>query len=194
MKMTGLETLHRSMKTINAEMQQFQVAMGAISFDCLFSTRDKPCYTLALTSRGLDPQFFIFEVKPGYFIVPFFDDFYDRLKALLNTEQNTGRKLMPKEFLENLNVQIPSNALLQSTPTPSSIIRLRPDITEDREKPHFNTWMYWSPDSKKGPTPENLKKTRLSIGMAAYEYSKRMNASAKWSAVDLQRNWQDMAR
>lgn len=100
MKMTSLQELHKSMIAIRSDMQQFQVTLGAISFDCLFSTRDKPNFTLSLTSRGLNPKFFLLQVKPGYWIAPFFDDFYGELAKLLNTGRNSGNKLIPKEFLE----------------------------------------------------------------------------------------------
>ena len=115
----------------------FDLAMP--SFDCLFSTRDRPSYTLSLTSRGLNPKFFLFQVKRGYWIDPFFDDFYAELANLLNTGASSGKKLMPKDFLENLNNQIPKSASVTSHPLPNEIIRLRPDITEDRERPYFDT-------------------------------------------------------
>ena len=75
MKMTSLQELHKSMIAIRSDMQQFQVTLGAIGFDCLFSTRDKPNFTLSLTSRGLNPKFFLLQVKPGYWIAPFLTTF-----------------------------------------------------------------------------------------------------------------------
>jgi hypothetical protein len=191
MKMTSLQELHRSMISIGSDMQQFQVSSGAIGFDCLFSTRDRPSYTLSLTSRGLNPKFFLFQVKRGYWIDPFFDDFYAELANLLNTGASSGKKLMPKDFLENLNNQIPKSASVTSHPLPNEIIRLRPDITEDRERPYFDTWIYWSRESGKGPSIENRHKTKLVLGSDAFDYSVRMNASSKWSAKELNRSWKE---
>ncbi len=109
------------MRAINIDMQQFQVTSGAISFDCLFSTRDKPNFTLSLTSRGLNPKFFLLQVKPGYSIAPFFKGFYGELANLLRTGANSGNKLIPKEFLENINLQIPVNAVTVGNPSPSEM-------------------------------------------------------------------------
>jgi len=189
MKMTSLHELHKSMISIGSDMQQFQVSSGAVSFDCLFSTRDKPNFTLSLTSRGLNPKFFLFQVKPGYWIDPYFKEFYSELANLLNTGAGSGNKLMPKEFLERLNSEIPQSASADRNPKPSEIIRLRPDITEDRDRPYFDTWIYWTKESGKGPTVENKIKTQLVLGTDAFDYSVRMNASSRWSSTDHGRSW-----
>lgn len=191
MKMTSLEQLHQSMRRIGSEIQQFQLSSGAVSFDCLFSTRDMPNYTLSLTSRGSNPKFFLFQVERGYWIRPYFEGFYSELAALLNTGANSGNPLMPKDFLESINSKIPTQASKNRNPSAAEIIRLRPDVTEDRDRPFFDTWIPWSKESGRGPSPENRHKTRLVLGLNALEYSIRNNASSKWSAVDLGRNWDD---
>jgi hypothetical protein len=177
------------MMAIGSEMQQFQVTTGAISFDCLFSTRDEPNFILSLTSRGLNPKFFLLQVKPGYWIVPYFNDFYGDLAALLNAGANSGKKLIPNEFLDQLNNVIPTKATSENNPSPSEVIRLRLDITEDRDRPYFDTWIYWSEDSRKGPSEENRHKTQMLLGYEALNYSKRTNASSRWSAVNLDNSW-----
>lgn len=193
MKMTSLQELHKSMIAIGSEMQQFQVITGSISFDCLFSTRDQPYFILSLTSRGFNPKFFLLEVKSGYWIAPYFGEFYGELARLLNTGAESGNKLIPKEFLDQLNKKMPTKASIEQNPTSREIIRLRPDITEDRDYPYFDTWIYWSKDSGKGPRIENQHKTQMVLGTEALNYSKRMDASSRWSAVDLNRNWKDEA-
>lgn len=190
MQMTSLAALHRSMISIGSDMQQFQVRTGAVSFDCLFSTRDKPNFTLSLTSRGLNPRFFLFQVKPGYWITPYFGDFYSELAAVLNTGAGTGQTLKPKDFLTQLNEAIPTTATPSKIPSPNEIIRLRPDITEDRDRPYFDTWIYWTKSGGKGPTTENRHKTQMVLGNDALEYSIRLNASSRWSASDLGRDWE----
>lgn len=187
--MTSLEDLHQSMRKIGSDMQQFQISSGAISFDCLFSTRDRPNYTLSLTSRGASPKFFLFQVQRGYWIKPYFDDFYSELASLLNTGAGSGSQLKPKEFLDGVNSNIPTQATQNRNPAPSEIIRLRPDITEQRERPYFDTWILWSLEGGKGPSSENRQKTQMVLGLAALDYSVRNNASSKWSAVDLGRIW-----
>lgn len=186
--MTSLRQLHQSMLQISIDMQQFQIKIGIASFDCLFSTRETP-FILMMTSRGINPHFFRFEVKNGYQIVPFFDDFYYDLVNVLNVNLNTG-KLIPKNFLEQLNNTLPTIATAKNNPVPSEIIRLRPDIVEEREKPYFDTWIYWTSESRtNGPSDANRKKTLLLLGKDALEYSISKKASSRWSAVDLGRNW-----
>jgi Family of unknown function (DUF6037) len=187
--MTSLRKLHESMIEIGSEMQQFRIKTGAIEFDCLFSVRDTPNFTLSLTSRGLNPRFFLLEVERGYWIKPFFGKFYGELAALLNTGANSGNKLIPKDWLSQINVSVPSTATINNNPTNCEIIRLRPDISEDRDKPYFDTWTYWSQDSGRSPRRENLNKTRMIMGVDAVNYSIKMNASSRWSAVDLGRSF-----
>lgn len=191
MKMTSLEILHRSMREINSDMQQFQILSGAVSFECLFSTRDKPNYTLSLTSRGTNPKFFLFQVQKGYWIRPYFGDLYSELVSLLNTGAGSSNQLRPKEFLDGINRSIPTKASYDFNPTLSEIIRLRPDITEQRDRPYFDAWMPWKAESGKNPTSENRKKTQMVLGLSALDYSIQNNASSKWSAVELERNWDD---
>lgn len=185
MEMTSLRTLHKSMLAINTDIQQFQVQVGAASFDCLFSVRENP-FVLALTSRGANPKFFKFLVKNGYQIQAYFDGFYYDLVDVLKSGANTGIKLNPKLFLEQLNNSIPLIAATKNTPSPKQILDLRPDITEQRDRPYFDTWVHWA---EKKPTKENLQKTLSLLGNGAYEHSISNRASSKWSAEDLGKNW-----
>jgi hypothetical protein len=185
MKLKALEELHKSMQQIDTELQQFRIKTGAIEFDCLFSIRDTP-FTLSMTSRGLDPKFFLFQVKRGYWIDPYFGELYKQLSAALNTGANSGNKLMPKDWLSQVNATIPTIATLKRYPTNEEIIRLRPDITEERDNPYFDRWSHWK-DGRK-TSEKNLEKTRLLLGLEAVKYSIEMNASSCWSPVDLGRS------
>nr|WP_288500597.1 DUF6037 family protein [uncultured Pseudomonas sp.] len=189
MEMTSLRLLHQSMRIIGSDMQQFQVTQGAAGFDCLFSTRDKP-FVLALTSRGENPKFFRFSVEPGYRVKSYLGSMYSDLLAVLRIDGASGQRLEPGPFLAQLNAAIPHQASANRNPAPTEIIRLRPDIDEDRERPHFDTWIYWDPKGDRGPSEKNLHKTLLLLGREAADYSKEMNASSKWSASDTGRTWQ----
>lgn len=188
MKMTSLQSLHRSMISIGSEMQQFQITTGATSFDGLFSIRESP-FVFALTSRGLNPKFFKFEVTTGYWIKPYFGDQYGELAAVLNTGANTGAKLIPAVFLEQLNNALPTSAKPERNPSPQRIIELRQDITEDRERPYFDTWVLWRSKDRKGPSSDNLCKTLLLLGREAYKHSLAIKASTRWSATPTGRSW-----
>ena len=188
MKMTSLRALHQSMIAIGSDMQQFQIQAGAASFDCLFSTRDAP-FVLALTSRGNTPKFFRFDVQPGYSIRPYFGDMYNDLLDVLRVNGESGNSLKPGAFLEQLNGHIPQQASARANPTPPEIIRLRPDIDEEREKPYFDTWLRWDPNGPRHPSKENRCKTLLLLGRDALRFSQQMNASSRWSATDTKRDW-----
>ena len=109
MEMTSLRQLHRCMITIGSDMQQFLVRTGAASFDCLFSTRETP-FVLALTARGKAREFFRFDVLSGYRIRDYLGDMYGDLLEVLKEDGSSGHRLIPKEFLAQLNDAIPISA------------------------------------------------------------------------------------
>lgn len=190
MEMTSLRELHKSMIAIRIDIQQFQVVTGAASFDCLFSTREAP-FILALTSRGTNPKFFRFEVLPGYKIKDYLGEMYGPLLDALKVDGANGQPLVPKQFLDQLNKAIPTEAHLKNRPSPTEIIRLRPDIVEDRDRPFFDSWIYWDQTvlNPRGPRSENVYKTRLMLGLEAEKHSLEMKASSRWSAIDLGHDW-----
>lgn len=192
MHMTSLRALHQSMIAIRSDMQQFQINLGAASFDCLFSTRDDP-FILAMTSRGNAPKFFRFEVERGYMIKNYLGNMYGDLLSVLRVDGSSGQKLLPSVFLEQLNGALPTQATAQGTPKPSEIVRLRPDIVEERNKPYFDTWSRWNPESNRRPSAENQRKTLLLLGREALAFSLQINASSRWSSTDTKRGWEGSA-
>ncbi len=187
MKLQSLEKLHKSMISIGVDIQQFKIKTGTVEFDCLFSVREVP-FSLSLTSRGINPKFFRFEVHNGYWIKEYFGDMYSDLLSLLKIDGRSGKKLIPKNFLAQVNALIPHTAKPNRVPTPEQILRLRHDL-EERDRPYFDTWILWGKESGRGPSKENLNKTLLILGVEAYNYSKKMNASSKWSANPTGRSW-----
>ncbi len=185
MEIPALRTLHKNMITLGTDLQKFQIQIGSAYFHCLFSTRETP-FTLSLTSIGEKPEFFLFNVEKGYWITPYFGDFYSRLAKVLNSNANTWKKLEPKEFLAGLNKALPTEATFKNTPTPKEIIKLRPDITDDREKPYFSHWKPWN---TKKPSEANKHKTLLMLGKNALEYSIIMNASSAWTTEETEKLW-----
>lgn len=189
MKMESLKILHQSMRRFGFDMQQFQVNLGAASFDCLFSTREQP-FVLALTSRGLNPRFLRFEVTSGYWINEYFGDLYSSLVNLLRTDGRSGQPLIPREFLKQLDEVIPHYAKPDQVPEPHEIIRLRADLGNIK-RPYFDTWIYWKRASAGSPSKENRLKTLVALGFDALEHSKSMNASTRWCATPTGRTWQN---
>ena len=189
MHMTALENLHLSMQAIRVDVQTFQITLGAAEFDCLFSTREAP-FVLALTSRGINPKFFKFDVTQGYWIKDYFGTMYGDLLEVLRNGEHGNERLRPGPFFEQLNSLLPVTAQAGRVPPTEEILRLRKDITEHRDRPYFDTWIYWEDEKfKDAPSVDNRAKTLALIGYDALQYSKSMKASTKWSATDLNRDW-----
>lgn len=188
MKMESLKTLHQSMLSLGLDMQHFQVTAGAAHFDCLFSTREEH-FILSLTSRGENPKFFKFDVSRGYWIKDYFGDMYRGLLAVLKTDGKSGEKLIPSIFLAQLDQKIPRVAKGANVPSAGEVVRLRHDL-EERDRPYFDTWIYWDKEKgKSSPSKENRNKTLLIMGIEAHQYSVTMNASSRWSATPTGRTW-----
>jgi WD40 repeat protein len=189
MKIESLVHLHRSMIAEKVDIQQFTIKMGVADFDCLFSTREQP-FALTLTSKGAKPKFFKFDIKPGYYVDSFLGDKYNDLKDVLKIDGRSGNRLMPKDFFAELDKLIPIIAKKNRVPTLEEIARLRHDI-EERDKPYFDTWIYWSKESGKSYSPENFQKTSLILGLEAAEHSKLRNASSRWSSTPTGKPWRE---
>lgn len=192
MNMPALEALHKSMLKIPTDVQQFPLKLGATEFSCLFTTRKTekyPYFGLSLTTKGTNPAFILFDVKPGYYISPSFDtdEIYNPLKEALRVH-GMGGKLYPKEFLKQLNDSLPTTALKKSIPTPKEIITLRPDIIEERDKVYFWYWKSWpisnDPNRPTPPTTENKHKTLMLLGETALRHSEHTNSSSCWTAEE----------
>ena len=183
MHMTSLRALHQSMKAINVEMQQFRVKCGAVEFDCIFSVQDNP-YTLSLTSRGVKPGFFLFEVLPGYKIDIYLGDDYARLRNVLYVDDRSGQKLEPSVFFAELNSKIPHEASDTATLPPRESAAAHQD-SDDRDKPFFNCWA----KRGNGPSAKNKQKTRAILGKKALDYSIKINKSSIWSSAPTNRSW-----
>lgn len=202
MFMKNLKALHESMLNMfNAhgeavEHQRFRSRQGGVTFECIFSTGETP-FIFSLTSRGTEAQpqseFFLFEVSEDYKIAGYFGDMYGRLAKVLSTNGGqSGNKLLPNDFLAELDANIPTKAMQNNIPSPEEIIAGRPDITEDREKPYWSHWAH--PRCKADGSPgsvsdENRKKTAALLGSVALAYSKKVRMSSCWSPTPAHANW-----
>ncbi|MFU2325089.1 DUF6037 family protein [Pseudomonas sp. NFX98] len=201
--MKNLRTLHVSMLSqLNVhgeptELQRFRCLQGSVAFECIFSTGEKP-FKLSLTSRGTathtTSEFFLFDVSSEYTISNYFHgDTYPRLLAVLKTNGGiSGNKLLPADFLAQLDAQVPTSASISNIPTTKDVLENRPDLTEDRDKPY---WSHWSkPRSKADGSPgrvsaENRQKTAALLGSAALAHSDSIRMSSCWSPEPTQADW-----
>lgn len=194
MKLTSLEFLHRSMLALRppADMQHFRVKMGAIEFDCLFSTRGS-AYSLALTVRGEKPEFFLFPVSHQYEVSDSMDAAtYWRMADILRTNGQSRNQLIPKRFFADIDVRIPTKASSTHIPSPSRIVELRGDIQEERDKPYFSHWR--NPGTRKdghlaAVSEKNRLKTLELLGREALRHSDINKLSSCWSPVFVKEGW-----
>lgn len=202
MFMQSLKALHESMSSLcdkhgnQVELQRFRSTQGGVTFECIFSTGESP-YKLSLTSRGTaahpESEFFLFDVSKDYEIDAYFGDMYGRLTKTLRTKGGaSGNKLMPNEFLAQLDANTPTTAAVTNVPGPHEVIDARPDITDERDKPY---WSHWSnprckaDGSPGGVSDKNRKKTAALLGADALAYSDKMHISSCWSAEPTSANW-----
>ena len=137
------------------------------------------------TKNTPKPEFFLFQVKPGFHIdISLEAKEYKRLANTLRTHGQSFNKFVLKDWFVDIDEQIPKT--LTSEPNGKEICKLRYDV-EEKDRPYFDTWIIWKNGQK--PSKENLLKTLLILGESALQYSKKNDASARWSAVDLDRNW-----
>lgn len=202
MIMSNLKSLHESMQSqLDAhnepiEHQSFRSKHGGAVFECIFSTSMTP-YKLSLTSRGTaahqKAEFFLFDVSPENYSIPnYLGPDYDRLVKLLKTRNGmSGVKLIPADFLEELNSNTPTHATIQAVPPTSRIIQCRLDITEDRDKPFFSHWRTpnCKNDGSKGSVSEENRKKTATISSAALAYSDQIGKSSCWSPTPTHADW-----
>ncbi|QBQ64538.1 hypothetical protein EXH44_10055 [Actinobacillus indolicus] len=180
--MANLEILYNDMSNHNIDVQIYNIVSGAIGFNVCFSINENP-FILALTSRTETPEFFKFSVNQYFEIQDSLDNpTYRRLAALLN--QGGFQTFYPNTFFNNINEQTPIQSA--NRPNNQDILAIRQDITEQRDRPYFNTWRHHQ-NSGHHVTDENKAKTLALLGREAYEYSCRNNASSVWSVEPINR-------
>lgn len=198
MKLLSLEALHASMTSISTEeapidLQQFRSIHGAVEFDCLFSVRGRP-YSIAMTSRGSSPEFFLFPVSINYEIsnaIPVED--FRRLTKVLRTTGVSKNRLVPRDFFTEMNEQIPTKAKKALVPSPDEIMRLRQDIREERNSPFFSHWRHPGHYPNGSPykiSEENKKKTLELLGTEALKHSLTAHVSSCWSPIFVKKGWE----
>lgn len=177
--MTGLAQLHALMQRAGKDWHQFEYPVNGKVFDCNFYTASAP-YELTLTTQGLNPLFIRLKVSSYKYMVNTIlePEVYATLCAMLRTHGRSGQKLIPASFLSQLNAHILGIEKLAKSRTE----------TEADDNPsggpsageHF--W-YWRHHKVRGPSEENLAKTRRLINEEAYRYSIEKRASSVWRSA-----------
>ncbi|MDE7430959.1 MAG: hypothetical protein K2N34_03460 [Lachnospiraceae bacterium] len=174
---TGLKILHEDMKKKKEKRATFPFEYNKKNFSCIFLTDMTP-YRLYLTTLGKNPEVYELEIKKGYLVACYMDD-YKRLVAYLELKYDPNHKFVPRDFFEALNKKIPKE--FQQKPLYMDVIRVaskRRDI-EEPNKIYFCGWRR-NPNGK-SVSENNYEKTRNAFGEEIARMSKSKNISSCWT-------------
>lgn len=180
MKLNGLLDLYKDMKLKDIERYRFEYQHGRTTFDIFFFIDEQP-FVLLFGAKQSNFSFEI-EVLPGFEISCILDKGdYRELCRILELVYNPQNKFSTKGFFESFNENIPSKANPKNIPKPHQVALYRKDI-EDANKIFF---IGWRDNDLKGEhvTDENLKKTKVLMGMNAYKVCKKKNISSCWTDI-----------
>ena len=179
-RMPGLKRLHFSMRRAGTERACFKVHHAPLTFDCLLLTDIAP-YEFALAAIGHPDLIFVFAVEPGYRIdTDFGNALYGALADALQLGRNTGKKLIPGSFLEQIDAAIPADIQNTQAVTTADVLSVYRQHVEESDKIYFKGWLR-NPNGKR-VSPENLDKTKRCFGQRMRDNCDRQNISSCWSA------------
>lgn len=180
-RMEGLRALHISMHAQGMDRYRFEYAYGQAHFDVIFLADEVP-YILLLGLRGGSIAF-EFEVTADYIVQSVYMDRgdYQTLVRLLGIKYDPSSTFRPAHFLEWVDRAAPAVALPAHRPKPADVARFRREV-EESEKIHFLKWQHY-PGGIRGPTEENLAKTRKLLGFRYYKICRERRISSCWTDI-----------
>lgn len=185
MKLTGIESLYKDMRSKNIDRYKFDFKYAEVEFDIIFFIDEKPFILMFGVKKS--NFYFEIEIKNGYTIIPYFEKkVYDTLIKLFKFEDRGNDVFKPIYFFETLNERIPKFAIKKNIAKPSEIARYRRDV-EESDKIYFWGWIDHEKnrsenhDYKGNVSDKNLEKTRKLLGYKAYLRCKEKNISSKWT-------------
>lgn len=180
-QMMGLKRLHFSMRRAGTERVRFAVQHNHVAFDCLFLTDIEP-FEFVLAAVGHPGIVFVFEVLRGYLIKGEFEnELYARLAALLGTGAESGKKLIPNQFLRQIDAAVPDDVGHTQRVTTADVLRTFRHHVEEDQKIYFRGWLRNPPGNH--VKLKNLDKTRRCFGQQVHDSCRRQNISSCWSPI-----------
>lgn len=178
--MNGLRALHQSMRAQDMDRYRYEYSHGQATFDVIFLADESP-YILLLGLRGGSIAF-EFKVDEQYVIQSvYMGDDYSTLVKLLGLRYDPNNRFRPTHFLEWVDKAAPAQADTRSAPRPAHVVRFRREVEEEK-KVYFLSWRHYRNDER-GPTLENLAKTRKLLGYRYYVICRDRQISSCWTDI-----------
>lgn len=174
---TGLKILHNDMKKMGEKRSLFSFEYNNKFFSCVFLTDMIP-YRLYLTTLGIQPQVFEFEILRGYKANCYIED-YKKLIDYLAIKYDPSHKFKPVDFFEALNKKIPTEFEHKPKYSDVLVIAAKRRTIEEAAKIYFCGWRR-NPVGQK-VSEGNFEKTRSSFGDEKANMSKAKNISSCWT-------------
>lgn len=148
---------------------------AGVAFTVVYIIDVEP-WNLSFTMRGHN-VFFDFKISSAFYIPDRLSStLYNVLAKALRTTGASGNRLVPSEFFQEFDRQVPAQASTGQKPRYFEIARLRKDI-DDGDKIYF---CGWKSNGARGNV-RNEWKTKLLLGDAALQWSLKNNESSCWT-------------
>ena len=165
---------------LKSEMRSvFPFEYNEKNFSCIFLTDITP-FRLYLTTLGKNPQVFELEVKKGYKVDRYWDD-YKKLLSYLQLKYDPNHIFRPSDFFEALNRKIPQRHIGKPDYKDVILTASSKRNIEEINKIYFCGWLINA--TGRSVSPENLEKTRSAFGEEKAQICKNKNISSRWTDI-----------
>lgn len=174
----GLKPLYREMRERNLSRCRFAFRRGRVNFDVYFFTDETP-FSLLFGARAHNLAFEL-KVRQGFEVdtrIP--DEQYPLLCRALDLHFDPANPFSPKAFLLDFGAALPASLPADAEVRPHELAIYRPKV-DTRDGTYFCGWRDNTIRNQR-VSEENLYKTRVLLGLKAYEVCKRKNISSCWS-------------
>ena len=168
--------MKRQMDKLGTKVEPIPFVYNKKGFSCIFDIGVEP-YRLIMTTLGLHPQAFRFDVASGYLLVPQLSQ--EEMKELiryLQLKPDPNHNFTIEDMMLLFNRRAKDHVVKVETASGSSNNKK----SDDGPKPYFFKWQH---NKENHVTEENLEKTERYMGMEMKKYCVKNNVSSCWRSV-----------
>ncbi len=175
MYMMGLRNVKRQMDKLGTKVEPIPFVYNKKGFSCIFNIGVVP-YQLIMTTLGLHPQSFRFDIERGYLLIPrLSEEEMQQLIRYLELKPNPNHRFSLESMMIAFDRRAKAHTIKLETTSNNNTNK-----NEDKEKSYFFKWQH---NKKNRVSPENLDKTERYMGTQMREECERYNISSCWSSV-----------